>query len=269
MARVGAARACGGWSSCHPEVTRSTDPGGFQGCGMWKGQRHVCPDLAYRLRSDESVQCRPDRRGGSRCRARLRLRSDPHLQVAERQARLHVLFRSRRAAAGAVRVEGRERSRGRGRRDRARASGSRSPTRCFDPKAKALAYGKSTKFGKLTCTSRTYRHHVQELEVGPRLHRLRRKAAGVLSDGRRQVGLRLRRGIEGHARPARRQGRERRRDDAGAGRGSRAGRLHDHDRGLRRLHEGRPGRARRHGRPGRRRARAPAGAHRQAAGRRR
>ena len=45
--------------------------------------------------------------------------------------------------------------------------------------------------------------------------------------------------------------------------------LHDHHRGVRRLHEGRPGRARRHGGPGRRRARAPAGAHGQAARRRR
>ena len=52
------------------------------------------------------------------------------------------------------------------------------------------------------------------------------------------MGLRLRRGLEGHARAARRQGRQRRRDDAGAGRRSRPGGLHDHHRGVRRLHEG-------------------------------
>ena len=45
--------------------------------------------------------------------------------------------------------------------------------------------------------------------------------------------------------------------------------LHDHDRGVRRLHARRPARARRHGRAGRRGARAPAGARRQAARRRR
>ena len=47
------------------------------------------------------------------------------------------------------------------------------------------------------------------------------------------------------------------------------GRLHDHHRGLRRLHEGRPGGAGRDGRAGRRGARAAAGAHGQAARRRR
>ena len=79
------------------------------------------------------------------------------------------------------------------------------------------------------------------------------------------MGLRLRRGLARHARAAGRQGRQRRRDDARAGRRARPGRLHDHHRGLRRLHEGRPGGARGHGRPGRRGARAPRGAGRQAA----
>ena len=50
------------------------------------------------------------------------------------------------------------------------------------------------------------------------------------------MGLRLRRGLAGHARAARRQGRQRRRDDARARRRARPGRLHDHHRGLRRLH---------------------------------
>ena len=51
-----------------------------------------------------------------------------------------------------------------------------------------------------------------------------------------EVGLRLRRGLARHARPARRQGRERRRDDADPRRRARARGLHDHDRGVRRLH---------------------------------
>ena len=83
------------------------------------------------------------------------------------------------------------------------------------------------------------------------------------------MGLRLLRGLARHARPARRQGRERRRDDARAGRRARPGRLHDHHRGLRRLHEGRPGGARGHGRAGRRGARAARGAGRQEARRHR
>ncbi len=80
-----------------------------------------------------------------------------------------------------------------------------------------------------------------------------------------EAGLRLRRGLARHARPARRQGGQRRRDDARAGRRARSGRLHDHHRGLRRVHAGRPlvpGRARGRGRRG---AGAPRGAGRQAA----
>ena len=50
------------------------------------------------------------------------------------------------------------------------------------------------------------------------------------------AGLRLRRGVEGHAGAARRQGRERGRDDAGAREGAGARRLHDHHRGLRCVH---------------------------------
>ena len=50
------------------------------------------------------------------------------------------------------------------------------------------------------------------------------------------MGVRLRRGLEGHARAARRQGGERRRDDPRARRRPRPGRVHDHDRGVRRLH---------------------------------
>ena len=52
-----------------------------------------------------------------------------------------------------------------------------------------------------------------------------------------------------------RQGRQRRGDDARARRRARPGRLHDHHRGVRRLHEGRPGGARGHGRAGGRGAR--------------
>ena len=52
--------------------------------------------------------------------------------------------------------------------------------------------------------------------------------------------LRLRRGLARDARPARRQGRERRRDDPHPRRRARARRLHDHHRGVRRLHAGRP-----------------------------
>ena len=51
-----------------------------------------------------------------------------------------------------------------------------------------------------------------------------------------QARLRLRRGLARHARAARGQGRQRRRDDARARRRARARRLHDHDRGLHRLH---------------------------------
>ena len=50
------------------------------------------------------------------------------------------------------------------------------------------------------------------------------------------MGLRVLRGLEGHARAPWRQGRQRRRDDAHPGRRSGAGRVHDHDRGVRRLH---------------------------------
>ncbi len=52
----------------------------------------------------------------------------------------------------------------------------------------------------------------------------------------RLLGGGLRRGLARDARPARRQGRERRRDDPRARRRARARRLHDHDRGVRRLH---------------------------------
>ncbi|CAA9475387.1 MAG: Pyruvate,phosphate dikinase, partial [uncultured Solirubrobacteraceae bacterium] len=71
------------------------------------------------------------------------------------------------------------------------------------------------------------------------------------------------------ARPARRQGRERRRDDADPRGRARARGLHDHDRGLRRLHARRPRAARGPLRPGRRRAGAAGGAGGQAPGRRR
>ena len=54
--------------------------------------------------------------------------------------------------------------------------------------------------------------------------------------GSQQWVYRLRRGLARDARPARRQGRERRRDDARARRRPRPGRLHDHHRGVRRLH---------------------------------
>ena len=83
--------------------------------------------------------------------------------------------------------------------------------------------------------------------------------------GERQAGLRLHRGLARHARAARRKGRERRRDDARARRRARARRLHDHDRGLRRVHEERRGA----GRGDRRRPRAARGAGRHEAGRRR
>ena len=66
-----------------------------------------------------------------------------------------------------------------------------------------------------------------------------------------QLGLRLQRGLARHARAARRQGQRDRRDDARARAGSRAGRLHDHHRGVRRVHA-RERRPRRTGR-GRRR----------------
>ena len=80
-----------------------------------------------------------------------------------------------------------------------------------------------------------------------------------------QVDLRLRRGIARDARAARRQGRQRRRDDARAR--ARAGpcRLHDHHRGVRRVHARRRHAARRACRGGRRGAGAPGGAGRQAA----
>ena len=68
-------------------------------------------------------------------------------------------------------------------------------------------------------------------------------------------------GSQGHARPARRQGRQRGGDDPRAGRRPGAGGLHDHDRGVRRVHEvrrpGVPGRPRGGGREG---ARPPRGA---------
>ncbi len=79
-----------------------------------------------------------------------------------------------------------------------------------------------------------------------------------------EVRLRLRRGRAGHEGPARRQGRQPRRDDLA--RPSRPARLRHHDRGLPRL----PGRRRGAGRAGCRGQRAPGGARggdRQAAGR--
>ena len=76
---------------------------------------------------------------------------------------------------------------------------------------------------------------------------------------RHEVGVRLRRGIAGDAQPPRRQGRERRRDDAHPGRRPRPGGVHDHDGGLRLLHGARPVRPRRDGRRGRRGARPPGG----------
>ena len=62
-----------------------------------------------------------------------------------------------------------------------------------------------------------------------------RRRSDARADGD-QVGLRLRRGLARDARAARRQGRQPRRDDARAGPRARAGRLHDHHRGVRRLH---------------------------------
>ena len=57
---------------------------------------------------------------------------------------------------------------------------------------------------------------------------------------RHEARLRLRRGLARDARAARRQGRQRRRDDPRARRRAGAGGLHDHHRGLRRLHARRP-----------------------------
>ena len=65
---------------------------------------------------------------------------------------------------------------------------------------------------------------------------LDRIAPAVSTAAGHEVGLRLLRGLARHARPAGRQGRERRRDDARPRRRPRARRLHDHDRGVRRLH---------------------------------
>ena len=53
---------------------------------------------------------------------------------------------------------------------------------------------------------------------------------------RYEVGVRLRRGLTGDAQPPRRQGRERRRNDAHPGRRPRPSRVHDHDGGLRHVH---------------------------------
>ena len=70
----------------------------------------------------------------------------------------------------------------------------------------------------------------------------------IAADGRREVGVRLRRGLEGHARAARRQGRQRRRDDPRPRRRQGPRGLHHHHRGVRGLHEGGPGGARGDGR---------------------
>ena len=116
-----------------------------------------------------------------------------------------------------------------------RRSGARSP-RPPPPSPRALAQAERA---------------IHETRRAPRARAAARRehAVGVGSAApwgrRRAVGLRLRRGLARHARAARRQGRERRGDDARAGRRARPGRLHDHHRGLRRLHEGRPGGARR------------------------
>src|SRR6476620_7317227 len=61
----------------------------------------------------------------------------------------------------------------------------------------------------------------------------------VSRDGRNPMGVRLRSRVAGDARPAGRQGREPSGDDEPPRGGGRAGRLHGHDRGLRRLHAGR------------------------------
>ena len=94
---------------------------------------------------------------------------------------------------------------------------------------------------------------------------VRRQGVGSPSDV--EVGLRLRRRLQGHAGAARGQGRERRRDDQGARPRPRPGRIHDHDRGVRRVHARQPHRARGDGRPGRRGARAAGAAGGQALGR--
>ena len=106
--------------------------------------------------------------------------------VAVGQARLRVLLRRRDAAVRPLRL-GRAATTapstlaetGKGKRIKVTDT-------VRDPKAKVLAYGRTTKFGSLRCTSRRSRHHLPEHALGPRLHRLRRKAAGVLSHGRRQ-----------------------------------------------------------------------------------
>ncbi len=85
--------------------------------------------------------------------------------------------------------------------------------------------------------------------------------------GGEQMGVRVLRGLEGDARAARRQGRQRRRDDAHPRGRAGPGRLHDHHRGLRGLHAHGPRFARRAGRAGRRGAGATRGAGGQAAGR--
>ena len=78
--------------------------------------------------------------------------------------------------------------------------------------------------------------------LGPRVGKVRKPGAAISYtsawDGS-ALGLRLRGGVARDARPARRQGRQRGRDDAAAGRRPGARRVHDHDRGLRRLHGGR------------------------------
>ena len=58
----------------------------------------------------------------------------------------------------------------------------------------------------------------------------------IAGSGGDEMGLRVLRGLAGHARPARRQGRQRRGDDAHPRARARAGGLHDHHRGVRRLH---------------------------------
>ena len=183
------------------------------------GMRHACPEPAYRLARWSSVS--PDRRGGLAA-ARRRLRRDPHVPVADRQARLRVLLRRRDAAAGPLRVERRQRPRGHARRDAARASGSRSPTRSATRRPRCSPTARRTKFGQPAL-------HVAHAPASRAGARARATASpspstssGCSEPWPTTVGLRLRRGLEGHARPARRQGRERRRDDPRARRRPRA-----------------------------------------------
>ena len=206
-------------------------------------ERHVCPWLAYRLRADESDLCRvrPARHGGARrvpapASAALRSFRSP-------TGKLGCTFYSDPDVEPQVRCEWRRRQRPRrgARRDRRRASGSRSRDTVLDPKAKVLKYGKSTKFGRLTL----HVAHVPASRAGaPSLATA--SWSPSTSSGcsepwlTRQWVYDFAEGSQGDARPARRQGRQRRRDDARARRRARARRLHDHDRGLRRLHAGRP-----------------------------